>query len=52
MGLCNLISYICCPRRYHRNNVLDKEVEIKLKIDEFEEVYRESSRLVEISLEK
>ena len=55
MGLCNFISYICCPRRFHRNNVLDDEkndAEIKLKIDEFEEVFRETSRLVEVSLEK
>ena len=52
MGFCNLLAFLCCPRRYHRINVLDKvnTDEVKIMVDEFEEVYKESSRLVDIEI--
>lgn len=53
MGLCNFFSFICCPKRFHRNNVLniDESEEVILDVDEFEQIYRESSRLVDVYLE-
>ena len=53
MGLCNLLAFICCPRRYHRINVLSKVdvEEVKIMVDEFEEVYKEKSRLVDVEIE-
>lgn len=52
MGVCNLLVYLCCPRRYHTNNVLGKiDIdEVILAVDEFEEVYKESSRLVDVEI--
>ncbi|CAM9533021.1 unnamed protein product [Pylaiella littoralis] len=52
MDFCNVIAFLCCPRRFHRNNVL-KNVdldEIQMNIDEFEALYMESSRLVDVHI--
>lgn len=54
MRICNLLAFLCCPRRYHKDNVLknlDIE-EIHMKVDEFEALYVESSRLVDVDLVK
>jgi hypothetical protein len=52
MGFCNLLSYLCCPRRFHQNNVLsgvDVE-EVYRKVDEYESLYTESPRLADVPL--
>lgn len=53
MGLCNLFIFLCCPKRYHRINVLDKVNidEVRAMVDEFEEVYKESSKLVDVEID-
>jgi len=53
MGLCTLISFLFCPRRYHKNNVLERveDDEINMIVDEFEALYMESSNLVEICID-
>lgn len=52
MGFCNLLAFLCCPRRYHRINVLSKVdiEEVKIMVDEFEEMYKQKSTLVDIEV--
>ena len=53
MGFCNFLAFLCCPRRYHINNVLknkDRD-EVTMLVDEFDALYLESSSLVDVSLE-